>query len=205
MDKFQRIAQANQVFTPGFPVHQRDLFSGRAEQLDRTIDALSAPGRHPVIFGQRGVGKTSLANILGQVLKNLVSVKVSCDGNDTFPTIWNRILYTASISFKQQAFGFSQDDATKTISLGDALGHDPSTTKPAEIADLLRRVQGYCVVILDEFDKVTDQQTKAAFADLIKILSDTAQDVTLILVGVAENIHELLGAHPSIDRNLSPD
>ena len=202
MDKFQRIAQANQVFTPGFPVHQRDLFSGRAEQLDRTIDALSAPGRHPVIFGQRGVGKTSLANILGQVLKNLVSVKVSCDGNDTFPTIWNRILYTASISFKQQAFGFSQDDATKTISLGDALGHDPSTTKPAEIADLLRRVQGYCVVILDEFDKVTDQQTKAAFADLIKILSDTAQDVTLILVGVAENIHELLGAHPSIDRNL---
>jgi len=202
MNKYEQIARANQVFTPGFPVQQKDLFSGRSAQLNRTIEALSAPGRHPVIFGQRGVGKTSLANILGQVLQNLISVKVSCDGSDTFATIWNRVFYSASVSFKQQALGFSQTEATKTITLGEAVGHDPTTTKPAEIADLLRRVRTYCVIILDEFDKVTDTQTKSSFADLIKILSDTASDVTVVLVGVAENIHELIGEHPSIDRNL---
>lgn len=202
MDKLQRIAQANQVFTPGYPVRQRDLFSGRSTQLERTIETLTAPGRHPVIFGQRGVGKTSLANILGQVLQNLMSVKISCDGSDTFATIWNRVLNSASITFKQQALGFNQEQAVRTISLADALGHDPNTTKPAEIADLLRRLQGYCVIILDEFDKVADGAAKTAFADLIKILSDNAPEVTVVFVGVAENIHELVGEHPSIDRNL---
>jgi Cdc6-like AAA superfamily ATPase len=202
MNKFERIALANGVFTPGYPVQQKDLFSGRAQQLDRTIESIAAPGRHPVIFGQRGVGKTSLANILGQVLQKLTAVKVSCDSSDTFSSIWNRVFYTASVSFKQQALGFTAVEATKTVTLADALGHDPTTTKPAEIADLLRRIGNYCVVILDEFDKVTDPQAKAAFADLIKIASDTAPGTTIVLVGVAENIHELIGEHPSIDRNL---
>lgn len=170
MNKFERIARANSVFTPGYPVQQRDLFSGRSQQLDRTIETLSAPGRHPVIFGQRGVGKTSLANILGQVLQQLTCVKVSCDGSDTFASIWNRVFYTASVSFKQQALGFTGTETMRTMTLADALGHDPSTTKPAEIADLLRRIGNYCVVILDEFDKVTDGQAKSAFADLIKIV-----------------------------------
>lgn len=202
MNAYEKIALANSVFTPGYPVQQKDFFSGRLNELNRTIEALSAPGRHPVIFGQRGVGKTSLANVLGQVLPNLFAVKISCDSNDTFVTIWNRILLSASVSFKKRAFGFGQGEAEKTISLADALGHDPSTAKPAEIADLLRKVSAFCVIILDEFDKVMDPSTKIAFADLIKIVSDTASNVTIILVGVAENIHELIGGHPSIDRNL---
>ncbi len=196
------MAEANTVFTPGYPVCQKDLFSGRAEQLHRIVQALSEPGRHPVIFGQRGVGKTSLANILGEGLQGLVVLKISCDGSDTFATIWNRVLYNATMSFKQQAFGFSQPESTKSVTLAEALGHDPATAKAAEIADLLRKITQLCVIILDEFDKVTDQVAKATFADLIKILSDTAPNVTLILVGIAENIHELIGEHPSIERNL---
>lgn len=202
MDKFQRIAQANQVFTPGYPVSHKDLFAGRMEQLQRVLDTLNSPGRHPVLFGQRGVGKTSLANVLGQVLKNLLSVKVSCDGSDTFATVWNRVLLTASVNFRQKALGFTGDDSTKTMSLAEALGHDPTTTKPAEIADLLRRMNSPAVVILDEFDKLAATGAKAAFADLIKIVSDTAPLVTIVLVGVAENIHELVGEHASIERNL---
>jgi Cdc6-like AAA superfamily ATPase len=203
MTDFDRIIQANKIFTPGFPVQLKDLFSGRSDQLNRTIEALAAPGRHPVIFGQRGVGKTSLANILGQVVeKQLIATKVSCDGNDNFVTIWNRVLQSATITFKQQAFGFSQEDALQTITLGYALGHDSTTAKPAEIANLLSRVQDICVIILDEFDKISDHQTKTAFADLVKIVSDTTPLITIIFVGVAQNIHELIGEHPSIDRNL---
>lgn len=202
MSKIDQIAAASQVFTPGYPVQQKDLFSGRSDQLNRCIEAIIAPGRHPIVFGQRGVGKTSLANILGQSLQNVIALKVSCDGNDTFSTIWNRAFYTASFEFKQKAIGFSDNENTKSVTLGDALGHNPSIVKPAEVASVLQRVPGYCVVILDEFDKVADQPTKSAFADLIKILSDRAGTVTLIVVGVAEDIHQLVGEHPSIDRNL---
>jgi len=196
------VLKANGIFTPGYPVHQRDFFSGRVEQLQRTLESLVAPGRHPIIFGQRGVGKTSLANILGQSLTGVSVVKISCDGGDTFATVWNRVLATASITFKQHALGFRSEEAQKTVSLGALLGHDPATTKPAEIAGLLGKVNQYCAVVMDEFDKITDSHAKTQFADLIKIVSDTVPRLTIVLVGVADNIHELIGQHPSIDRNL---
>ena len=202
MNNLERLNAVNLVFTPGSPVHQRDLFSGRITQLQRVLDTLNAPGRHPVLFGQRGVGKTSLANILGQALQNMLTVKISCDGSDTFATVWNRVLRTASVQFKKNAFGFSDNDSTKVTSLADAIGHDAATTKPAEIAELLSRMTTQSVVILDEFDKLRDKAVKAAFADLIKIASDTAPLATIILVGVADNIHELIGEHESIVRNL---
>lgn len=202
MNKYERIAQINQVFTPGFPVSHQDMFAGRMEQLNRVVETLHAPGRHPVMFGQRGVGKTSLANILGQVFKDMLSVKISCDGADTFATVWNRVLVTASVRFKQKALGFSGEDNDRNMTLGQALGHDPSSTKPAEMADLLRRMNAPVAIILDEFDKLTDPKIKSQFADLIKIVSDTAPLVTIVIVGVAENIHELVGEHESIQRNL---
>lgn len=202
MNKFQRLAQINQVFTPGFPVSHQDMFAGRMDQLHRVIETLHAPGRHPVLFGQRGVGKTSLANILGQVFENLLSVKVSCDGSDTFATVWNRVLVSASVTFKQKALGFTGEDSNRSVTLGQALGHDATLAKPAEIADLLRRMNAPAVIILDEFDKLTAPETKAAFADLIKIVSDTAPHAKIVVVGVAENIHELVGEHASIERNL---
>lgn len=202
MNKYQQIARASQVFTPGYPVNQQDMFAGRMDQLQRVIETLHAPGRHPVLFGQRGVGKTSLANILGQVLKDMLSVKISCDGADTFATVWNRVLVTASVKFKQKALGFNGEDSEKTLTLSQALGHDPTSTKPAEIADLLRRMNAPAAIILDEFDKLSAPDAKSHFADLIKIVSDTAPLITIVLVGVAENIHELVGEHESIQRNL---
>jgi Cdc6-like AAA superfamily ATPase len=39
-------------------------------------------------------------------------------------------------------------------------------------------------------------------ADLIKILADQAIDVTLCLVGVADDVSDLIGEHASIERNL---
>jgi hypothetical protein len=53
----KRLSEIHQIFTPGAPIQTRDLFSGRKEQLDRAIEAITAPGRHPIVFGQRGVGK----------------------------------------------------------------------------------------------------------------------------------------------------
>ena len=69
MPDFRRLAEINHVFTPGAPVQTKDLFSGRKEQLNRVLETVTAPGRHPVIFGQRGVRKTSLANVLEDVLQ----------------------------------------------------------------------------------------------------------------------------------------
>jgi hypothetical protein len=39
VSEFERIIEANQVFTPGAPVQTRDLFAGRSEQLNRATGA----------------------------------------------------------------------------------------------------------------------------------------------------------------------
>jgi energy-coupling factor transporter ATP-binding protein EcfA2 len=202
VDTATRLAHANQIFTPGFPVRQKDLFAGRSSQLSRAVETLSAPGRHPIIFGKRGVGKTSLANILSQMLQGIVTVKISCDGADSFTTIWNRVFTSSSVRYTAQAPGFANNLNEKIQSLGSYVGHQPGETKPAEVAASLSRMQQYCVVIFDEFDKVQNPDVHTGFADLIKILSDSSPQITICIVGVAENIRELIGQHPSIDRNL---
>ncbi len=62
--KMRRYGKLSSVFTPGVPVHSRDLFVGRFDQIMLVTAALSQPGQHVVLYGERGVGKTSLANVL---------------------------------------------------------------------------------------------------------------------------------------------
>jgi ATP-dependent Clp protease ATP-binding subunit ClpA len=57
---FQEITDA---FSPGAPIQERELFAGRANELQALMDAVMQRGRHAVLFGERGVGKTSMVNI----------------------------------------------------------------------------------------------------------------------------------------------
>ena len=50
--------QAGQVFTPGAPISERALFSGRLNQIRKVLDTISQTGYHAVLYGERGVGKT---------------------------------------------------------------------------------------------------------------------------------------------------
>ena len=50
-----------QLFTPGAPIDEFALFAGRQDQIHtpqrhHAVDR----GRHAVVFGERGVGKTSI-------------------------------------------------------------------------------------------------------------------------------------------------
>jgi hypothetical protein len=44
--------EAGKVFTPAVPVSERELFSGRIEQLRRVFDAINQRGQHAIIFGE---------------------------------------------------------------------------------------------------------------------------------------------------------
>ena len=200
----EAIGRANQVFTPGSPVSRKDFFSGRQEQLDRVVATITAPGRHPIIYGQRGVGKTSLANIISDSLTgNVMAAKISCDGADTFETMWSRMLRSTSFTIPERTLGFAKDVTTRKTTLSELLGAGSWKGTPAEMADILRRIPDvYSIFILDEFDKVVNREAKASAADLIKTVSDNAPRVTIVVVGVAQSISELIGEHPSIARNL---
>jgi len=154
-----------------------------------------------MVFGQRGVGKTSLANILGELLPDIWTVKINCDSTDTFASIWNRVLQKASVKFKKKVFGFSQDEVDSHNCLRDYIEHDGDVS-PAEVSDVLGGVQSRAVFILDEFDRISEEPAKSRMADLIKSISDNAVRVTVVIVGVGASIAELIGEHPSIQRNM---
>ncbi len=56
--------QAGKVFQPRAPVTTRELFAGRWSQLTTVTDAVGQTGLHVIIYGERGVGKSSLSIFL---------------------------------------------------------------------------------------------------------------------------------------------
>jgi ABC-type uncharacterized transport system fused permease/ATPase subunit len=68
-ERFQRLGfELGTVFTPAAPIDNKKLFSGRTSQLRDVIDAVNQRGQHAIIYGERGVGKTSLASVLEEYL-----------------------------------------------------------------------------------------------------------------------------------------
>src|SRR3982751_1361453 len=66
-EKFERMAQIARAFSPSAPIDRR-AFAGRVAQITDVINACTQRGQHVVIFGERGAGKTSLANALVHML-----------------------------------------------------------------------------------------------------------------------------------------
>ena len=56
--------ELGQLFTPSTPIGAGELFAGRINQIKSLIDTVSERGRHAIIYGEPGVGKTSVAQVL---------------------------------------------------------------------------------------------------------------------------------------------
>jgi len=76
--------------------------------------------------------------------------------------------------------------------------------------DIIRRELQKCrpnaipILIIDEFDKLQDSGARELTANVIKSLHDYSVPATIILVGVAENVGQLIADHESIRRALTP-
>ncbi|MGH7987493.1 MAG: AAA family ATPase [Candidatus Binataceae bacterium] len=173
------------VFSPGAPIDEGDLFAGRVYQIRELIDAVGQRGQHAFVFGERGVGKTSLANtftkFMHRPVSKLVATRVNCDGIDTFPHLWKKALADWNI--------------------GDAI---PAEASPDDIRRALSSVatNNIPVVVFDEFDRLVEGEVTTLMADTIKALSDHSVLATIIIVGVADSVADLIKEHASIGRNL---
>ena len=90
--KLVRIARISSVFTPSAPVDNAELFAMRDEQVITSMDALWQKGLHVALYGEPGVGKTSMARVLAEIVskagvKILNSDTVNCDASDDFSSL----------------------------------------------------------------------------------------------------------------------
>ena len=192
------------VFSPATPVNQATLFAGRRSQLEEISDSVSQRGLHTVLFGERGVGKTSLANVLPEFLKgagigDLIVSKVNCDSTDSYSSVWRKALREIQISMESPGIGFAHRNVLTSETLDHLLQEAPS---PEDVRYLLQRVGGQLLLVIDEYDRLKDHSVSRLMADTIKALSDHSVNATIILVGVADTVDELIVEHQSIDRCL---
>ena len=88
------------VFTPHTPINQENLFRGRIPEVQQILSTLNTPGQHVLLFGDRGVGKSSLANIASSKLINIAGKELvikRCSKSDSFTTIFENILIKCGV------------------------------------------------------------------------------------------------------------
>jgi len=199
-----KIYAASSVFSAAAPVDKMDLFSGRIDQLQRVIDVINTRGQHAIIFGERGVGKTSLANILLEVLHSIgkadfILIKVNCDSNDNFVTVWKKALERIEYTEEIKNIGYDRETKQYIFDLTATVGSD---IYPDRICRTFERSGRQFILVFDEFDRINDREVNILFTDTMKSLSDNSIHATLILVGVADNVDDLVSSHESIARSL---
>jgi|SRR5208282_4401194 Cdc6-like AAA superfamily ATPase len=209
----QLSARAAKVFQPRTPITTQELFSGRWNELTTIADAVNQAGLHVVIYGERGVGKTSLANVVSPTIWALdrrdperpagtpdrLVIKTVASGEDSFSSIWSKLFRELTWSNNRASAGFlpTQKDrlSIKTaFGLAEKVGVD-------EVRRVLSNMPG-AVFIIDEYDRAA-KNTSREFTDLIKALSDLAIDCTVVLIGVSDTIDQLIADHASINRALT--
>ena len=196
----------NSVFVPSTPIESKDIFSGRIKQIHSCIDSLSQRGSHIVLYGDRGIGKTSFSNIIRLMfLPNYYVVKLNCDSQDTVESLWKKVFERIIVTYEQpqKSMGISQSEQIidKTTSLLSLITQGEKFNLNLFERGLKLAPQKL-VIIFDEFDRLGGTFNKNRFVDQVKNISDNYSEITLIFVGVAENVNELIGKHPSIERNL---
>jgi Cdc6-like AAA superfamily ATPase len=205
LDRLEEVRlKVSQVFKPSVPISQRDLFAGRIHQMDDLIEVSSQPGQHAVVYGERGVGKTSLASVVRAIMAaDTIAVKVNCAASDTFSGIWRRVLDEVTLTNEQEGPGYKPTTQRSQLG-GAALLRDPEDVHPDDVRRALVTLSRMkpVLVFLDEFDRVEDPAERAKFADTLKTLSDQDVQATVVLVGVADNVDELVAEHRSVERAL---
>jgi Cdc6-like AAA superfamily ATPase len=199
MDKLDLL---NQVFSPSSPIKSKDLFRGRIQQLMDVTGAIHESGQHVVLYGERGVGKTSLSNIMDISFQNVMSAKVTCNRRQNFKDVWEAALSKIRFEYSEKGLGFQAVEKKEVVQLDIFLPNNLQEISSQDVQNVLEKVNNHLLFIFDEFDSITDNETKIRFADTIKALSDNAANVTILIVGIADSVNDLIGEHSSLERCL---
>lgn len=181
-------AAAQNLFRPKAPIEDDKLFQGRVRQVSDVLDVIYEDGAHAVIFGERGVGKTSLTNILEKkvvpLFSSITCIKVQCSPDDDFYNLW------------AEALG---DYQYEDLSMRQIFEQNKSLHTVYKMIGGLEQSK-YHLVIFDEFDQIKDKHATVLMANLIKHFSNNVKNLTILVVGVGDTLNDLFQGHESIAR-----
>lgn len=197
-----RRLRIREAFIPSQPVSTLNMFAGRRELLRQLIHATEDQRAHIVLYGKRGIGKTSLLRVFTEIAENAgyLVVHENCGAATEFDELFRTICARVPLLY-HGATSPSDAQALEGGTLADLL---PATAVgPRQVGRTLAELSGTrFIVILDEFDRAEGAEFQGKVAELIKNLSDASARVQLLIAGVAQNLQDLLLHSPSIRRNV---
>lgn len=198
----QQRVRLQRAFTPSQPVSDVRMFAGRREILLSLIRAIEDQQLHAVIFGDRGIGKTSLLHVFSQLAREARYIVryTSCTEKSEFDATFRAIAADVPLLYHAD-FDPTSEPAERGAALDSLLPERELTV--ATLTEVFAKLSGTRVlIVLDEFDRATSPEFKRSVAELIKSLSDRSIRVQLVIAGVAANLTELVEHIPSIRRNI---
>lgn len=199
--------------SPSEPIRTAELLRGREQNLEEIRQAFVQNGRQVFIYGDRGVGKTSLAQTAAyeHVSSSDKPIFLSCRGtfvsiiNDLISQLAGRSPFIVKESRNHKLRAGPAFAGGETGSSSD-FGRFNELKSLNEIINALRE---FCpekrdrrICVFDEFELLDSEEERKLFGDFIKQLSDQEINLRVIFCGIGESITRLLGDHPSAPRYL---
>ena len=191
--------------TPSDTIKTPERLFGREKNL-RTIDrALSSPGRQIFIYGDRGVGKSSLALTAAYLHSGSQSppIHVMCGRTSGFSQVIQAV-GNALIPVEDRVEkpggggGFNLSlPGIGGVGITRASKAAPTIAAPQslnEALDVIRYVAskrtGKTIIIIDEMERIETAAEREKFAEFIKNIPELGADVRFIFCGIAHDVDE---------------
>lgn len=190
------------TLTPSQPVSNTRNFAGRTEVLNTLIRSIEDQRLHTVLFGERGIGKTSLLHVMTQLAEDAQYLVryVSCGEETDFNSLVHSIAESIPLLYHAD-----YDPTDAEIEEGKSIASllPAGMVSANQLCDVFARLSGTrLLIVLDEFDRSPHGAFRRSIAELIKNLSDRSIRVQFVIAGVASNLDELIEHIPSIRRNI---
>lgn len=200
------LAILKSIFRPSSPTDDPEMFKGRERELSRVLGAVQELGQHAVVYGERGVGKTSLAYMARDAFlassPRSLAVRIPCSADDDFGSTWKKFLprLTKEVDLWER---HEQEALTPTLDRAEDV-LDFNELNPDTVVRGLNIISNSVplLVIVDEFDRIGNPGATEMFSDVIKMASDDFIPCTLLIVGVADDVASLIHGHRSVERSM---
>ncbi|MGA2402532.1 MAG: AAA family ATPase [Syntrophobacteraceae bacterium] len=213
-EQFVRILNA--YLHPSSPIQSEEFLRGRKDQLVIIKKALASSGRNAFIYGERGVGKTSVAHTAAYLHQSSDAnpILITCDKDSTCfricQSICKKLLSQIPLEQKHSTgrkisakTPFFNAEIHKSVE-NDQIPLPSSIDQAIElIAFSAERHSTSPVIVVDEFDRLPYERERGFFGDLIKQVGDQFINLKFIFCGVGSSLVDLLAGHESCFRYLS--
>jgi uncharacterized protein len=213
-DALRKVLAEN--LTPSASIKTPERLFGRQKNLKTIGRALNSPGRQIFVYGDRGVGKTSVALTAAflHTHSSTAPIHVMCGKTSSFSEVIHAI-GNAAIPIENRVERAPSGGGVNLTVAGFGAGYSRGTQSPPSIAppqslnealDVIRYVaskqRGPVVIIVDEMERIETAAERDKFAELIKNIPELGDTVRFIFCGIAHDVTELLQSHPSAGRIL---